>query len=206
MKFCPKTSPLFSLVALLALLLSSCAPTKPVQAPAAGAPSSLSIPDFPGPQAEPRDALVQEQEKLMSRGDYLAALRLAGNRAQEERLEILHRALPGAQGQAKEMLAAQNYAEAGAAFGYLLSLVKTMEGAVAGKGVSAEELARQRDFCAEQLMVQGMTAYRSGRLEEAIGTWEQILAFAPAHEAAQKSLATSRTQLANLKALGKEGL
>ncbi|BCA80806.1 hypothetical protein AOP6_2593 [Desulfuromonas sp. AOP6] len=197
MKFPLKKICLLTLLAVLSLLASSCALHKP-------APSPLSMKDFPGPGQDREGALVRKQQKLMSQGDYLAALGLAGDSAKGYSAEILSRALPGAYGQGEEMLSKEHYAEAGATFAYLLSLAKGEKTSLVGDEVPIEELARQRDFCAEQLMVQGMTEYRNGLLEEAIGTWEQILAFSPEHEGAQKSLATSRTQLANLKALAKE--
>ncbi|MDW7645272.1 MAG: hypothetical protein SCI25_09525 [Desulfuromonadales bacterium] len=198
MRFPLKTICLFALLGALSLLTSSCAP----HTPASSSPSSLNL---PAPEANRDDSLVQKQQKLLSQGDYLAALNLADN-GKGDSAELLRRALPGAYRQGEQMLAAQHYAEAGATFAYLLSLVKESEATVTGGEVSGEELTRKRDFCAEQLMVQGMTAYRNGLLEEAIGTWEQILAFAPDHEGAHKSLATSRTQLSNLQALKKEDI
>jgi tetratricopeptide (TPR) repeat protein len=49
------------------------------------------------------------------------------------------------------------------------------------------------------LMEEGLADYRQGRLEEAIATWRQILAYDPSHEEAARSVKTATTQLKNLK-------
>ncbi|MDH3237611.1 MAG: hypothetical protein OEM42_01660 [Deltaproteobacteria bacterium] len=53
----------------------------------------------------------------------------------------------------------------------------------------------------DNLMEKGLADYREGRLEEAIATWRNILAYDPAHEEANKSVKTATTQLENLKKL-----
>ena len=53
--------------------------------------------------------------------------------------------------------------------------------------------------CAEKLMEQGLTVYRKGHLNKAIQIWQEILAFAPHHEASQNAIRTAHIQLNNLK-------
>ncbi|MGB7972609.1 MAG: hypothetical protein WCF31_11660 [Candidatus Deferrimicrobiaceae bacterium] len=57
------------------------------------------------------------------------------------------------------------------------------------------------DKVTAQLMEKGLADYREGRLEEAIATWRDILAYDPENEEANKSLKTATTQLENLKKL-----
>lgn len=55
------------------------------------------------------------------------------------------------------------------------------------------------DKLSEFLMEKGLSDYRQGRLQEAVATWRQILAYDPDHEEATKSVKTATTQLENLK-------
>jgi tetratricopeptide (TPR) repeat protein len=55
------------------------------------------------------------------------------------------------------------------------------------------------DKLSSTLMEKGLADYRQGRLESAIATWRQILAYDPSHEEASKSVRTATTQLENLK-------
>ncbi len=66
---------------------------------------------------------------------------------------------------------------------------------------SRAELKGSVDKLSEGLMEKGLTEYRSGKIEAAIATWRQILAYDPAHEEAAKSVRTASTQLENLKKL-----
>ena len=66
---------------------------------------------------------------------------------------------------------------------------------------SKTELKAAIDNLSESLMEKGLQDYRQGRLEAAIATWRQILAYDPAHEEAAKSVRTATTQLENLKKL-----
>jgi len=63
------------------------------------------------------------------------------------------------------------------------------------------ELKGRIDKVSETLMEQGLEDYRQGRLEEAIASWRQILAYDPSNEEAAKSVKTATTQLENLKKL-----
>lgn len=66
---------------------------------------------------------------------------------------------------------------------------------------SKNELKAAIDKLSETLMEKGLQDYRQGRLEAAIATWRQILAYDPAHVEAAKSVRTATTQLENLKKL-----
>lgn len=62
-------------------------------------------------------------------------------------------------------------------------------------------LAKKINRCTEELMEEGLIAYRSGEFTTAINTWEQVLAFNPGHQAAQSSIQTTQLQLSNLKSM-----
>lgn len=66
---------------------------------------------------------------------------------------------------------------------------------------SKADLKESVDQLTGNLMERGLANYREGRLEEAIATWRNILAYDPAHEEANKSVKTATTQLENLKKL-----
>jgi len=66
---------------------------------------------------------------------------------------------------------------------------------------SKTDLKGSIDKLSENLMEKGLADYRQGRLEAAIATWRQILAYDPAHDEAAKSVRTATTQLENLKKL-----
>jgi tetratricopeptide (TPR) repeat protein len=61
------------------------------------------------------------------------------------------------------------------------------------------DLKASIDKLSSNLMEKGLADYRQGRLESAIATWRQILAYDPSHEEASKSVRTTTTQLENLK-------
>jgi len=67
--------------------------------------------------------------------------------------------------------------------------------------ISKAGLKGSIDKVTAQLMEKGLADYRKGRLEEAIATWRNILAYDPTNEEANKSVKTATTQLENLKKL-----
>jgi tetratricopeptide (TPR) repeat protein len=67
--------------------------------------------------------------------------------------------------------------------------------------ISKAGLKGSIDKVTDQLMEKGLADYRKGRLEEAIATWRNILAYDPTNEEANKSVKTATTQLENLKKL-----
>ncbi len=75
--------------------------------------------------------------------------------------------------------------------------------AMKGKSLSftRADLKGRIDKLSETLMEKGLEDYRQGRLEAAIASWRQILAYDPSHEEAAKSVRTATTQLENLKKL-----
>jgi len=144
-----------------------------------------------------RTEVSVQRDKLQASGDYLGALQVCKRNRQLCNAGIVR----GAYAQAQSLQAEGKYAEAGEGFAALVPFSAQS----AGKGdISRSRLTEQMNACAEQLMVQGMGAYRDGRLDEAIATWESILTFSPGHEAALKSLHTCRIQLSNLRSLEKE--
>ena len=62
-----------------------------------------------------------------------------------------------------------------------------------------EDVKDSIDRLSEFLMEKGLSEYREGRLQEAVATWRQILAYDPDHEEAAKAVKTATTQLKNLK-------
>lgn len=67
--------------------------------------------------------------------------------------------------------------------------------------VNREDISEKMNICADQLLENGLLAYRSGQLEEAIDVWSQIRQFHPSYKASQLAIQTTRTQLRNLELL-----
>jgi len=63
------------------------------------------------------------------------------------------------------------------------------------------EIDASIELCANALLEEGLHSYRRGELEKAIACWETIPDFHPEHVASQRAIATTRTQLANLRRL-----
>ncbi len=66
---------------------------------------------------------------------------------------------------------------------------------------SPTQLTDKINLCTEELMEEGLIAYRSGEFATAINHWEQVLAFNPGHQAAQSSIQTTQLQLSNLRSM-----
>ena len=68
--------------------------------------------------------------------------------------------------------------------------------------LSEKKIEEHIEACSQELMEQGLVAYRSGQLEVAIDKWKKIILFVPNHSVALKAIETTETQLSNLKSLG----
>lgn len=66
-------------------------------------------------------------------------------------------------------------------------------------GVSAVQINQGMNFCSDQLMLQGLAAYRAGQMQQAINFWTELLGFNPERTEAQKAIDTCSLQLQNLK-------
>lgn len=64
--------------------------------------------------------------------------------------------------------------------------------------MSPQNVQKNIDECAAELMQRGLVAYRAGDLDAAIKTWETIQFFSPGHLASRRALKTAETQRANL--------
>ncbi len=84
---------------------------------------------------------------------------------------------------------------------WMAALTFLPHSALKGKSLSfaKADLTTNINKLSETLMEKGLADYREGRLESAIATWQQILAYDPSHEEAVKSVRTATTQLENLK-------
>lgn len=63
------------------------------------------------------------------------------------------------------------------------------------------ELEERIDGISKSLMEKGVKEYQQGKIEAAIATWRQVLAYDPSNEEAAKSVRTATTQIENLKKL-----
>ena len=66
---------------------------------------------------------------------------------------------------------------------------------------TADEIMARIGECANQLLEDGLVAYRAGSLEEAIDVWSKIRQFHPSYKASQQAIRTTRIQLKNLESV-----
>lgn len=64
-----------------------------------------------------------------------------------------------------------------------------------------EQLMANIDICAQELMDDGLIAYRAGNLNQAIDIWKQILSFHPQFGPAKTATETAERQLENLRSM-----
>ena len=57
------------------------------------------------------------------------------------------------------------------------------------------QLRKQLETCANRLLEQGLMAYRSDNLDNAIRRWKEIVVFDPGHKEALKAIETATVQL-----------
>ncbi len=95
----------------------------------------------------------------------------------------------------------QNYFAAGKLYRQIHLKLRQSKITVSNINISLAELDRQLESCANQLLTQGLLAYRRGNLEEALEIWHKINIFNPQHTASQRAIQTTRLQLKNLEKL-----
>ena len=150
--------------------------------------------------------LQRQLATLLAGGKHLAALSLIGieiahGQAENHFLGQYSAALNGVLNKALHLQHADQSRQAGALYraawvNYPRSLVLRDQTLM-----TLTEIDASIELCANALLEEGLQAYRRGALEEAIDSWEAISVFHPEHVASQRSIATTRTQLANLKRL-----
>jgi len=67
------------------------------------------------------------------------------------------------------------------------------------------QLRKQLETCANRLLEQGLMAYRSDNLDNAIRRWKEIVVFDPGHQEALKAIETATVQLRVLQEMEKPG-
>ncbi len=111
------------------------------------------------------------------------------------------KALNGLLNQADLNLVQGNYFQAGQLY-RLLSRQLSQRGAVRiDAKIDPVQLNNRLEQCADQLMEQGLLAYRNGELEQALEIWDKINNFHPQYVASRRAVRTTRLQLRNLGSL-----
>lgn len=189
---------------ILLLALVACSPWK------SAAPSLPPVhPEPPvemGKPADGRENQIRRTRESVRRSlaaaNYLEALRVlaaAGERglpAHTFRKDYA-RALAGAVADGRSLLE-KNPGGAGLVFGEALKHFPEGFSTEESGGITAGQVQEFIDTCSRLLMAEGLEAYRQGRLEQAIESWQEILRFAPDHAEAARFVKTSTLQLKNL--------
>ena len=105
---------------------------------------------------------------------------------------------------ADRMYMEQNFSKAGNSYRLTLKSYPTHTALKNKITRNQNDIHQQINNCADQLLDEGLSAYRNGELQAAIDTWSQIREFHPSYKASQQAIQTTRTQLKNLQSI-KEG-
>lgn len=143
---------------------------------------------------------------LLEQQNYFSALstihqRVENGQAESSLSSEYLQALQGVLQRAEELMAEGVLDEAASNFQAALECIPQEADLASKAPLSAANIKAKIDNCADQLMEDGLLAYRAGNLETAIGIWGKILTFQPQHEASQKAIHTASLQLTNLKTL-----
>lgn len=139
---------------------------------------------------------------LLERREFLKSLRLMQQEvnlglSESSLAEEYGMALRGGMVYGEELTAKGEFRECGIYLRQLQSLYPRNLPALSG--VSAGQIRQRMNACSDQLMVQGLAAYRAGQMQEAIDIWTALLVFNPERTEAEKAIDTCSIQLRNLK-------
>ena len=190
-----KLFPTCLLFLVILLTVSACGPPAPTFVPAP-APARLEM-------QSGIHRLRQNVRRDLTAGHYLAALETLRRERErgvpEESLAAEYRqALNGVLGRADQLLDRDDPAQAGTLYHAALKGFPRSEALAAAVVQSTRQIEAHIEECAGRLMESGLTAYRSGDLDQAIGIWKQIGGFCPGHTSSQRALQTAEVQLSNL--------
>jgi tetratricopeptide (TPR) repeat protein len=189
-----------TIAALVILLVGSCAARTVPTAPETPPPVVTPPPAIPSPA----DNNYLEGFAMMQQGKYERALELFAAAWKKEPgypgvEENFPAALEGLKKSGDDAYEQGKLGEAGKRWAATMRYLSHPALKAGSPTISKAGLQGSIDKVSEILMEKGLADYRQGRLEEAIATWRQILAYDPAHEEAARSLKTATTQLKNLK-------
>jgi tetratricopeptide (TPR) repeat protein len=110
-------------------------------------------------------------------------------------------ALNGTLSLAQEFMSLKDYPQAGLLFQKAQMTYPKSQLLIRQINLSEKKIEGYIGTCSQELMEQGLAAYRSGQLDIAIDEWKKIIRFVPNHSAALKAIETAETQLSNLNSL-----
>ena len=182
-------------------------PKKDVQAPTDSPKKDVQVPMEQLDLSPQENILAQRQARqLLAEQDYVGTINLIQDEIRrgidehtlaKEYLQAANHSLV----QADTLMSQEHYPQAAL-------LLKTVQDSYPESielqqqiSASPAQVANKINLCTEELMEEGLIAYRSGEFTTAINVWEQVLAFNPGHKAAQSSIQTTQLQLSNLKSL-----
>lgn len=91
-----------------------------------------------------------------------------------------------------------HFAQAGRFYRMALTAYPKQPGIQSGLQMSAAEIAAQIERCADELMKNGLVAYRGGELVAAVAIWKKVIEFHPEHSPSLVAIATAEQQLESL--------
>jgi len=156
--------------------------------------------------ANDAESYKARSEQLLTQGKFVEALALLqegidSGIEQQQLAKQLVRAMNQLLAQADHQSSQQLYLEAGILYRNALNHFPTDAAVSLQISRTADQIRAKIAECANQLLEDGLVAYRAGSLEQAIDVWSKIRQFHPTYKASQQAIRTTRTQLKNLEAV-----
>jgi tetratricopeptide (TPR) repeat protein len=144
--------------------------------------------------------LQSEASALLAKGDYQNALDLYKNKLHKHQtkktlIDQYIKTIQTIQNAADKAFAIDDYSLAGKIYTILLHNYKYSRNLSRQLPVNRESLHERIQECRSQLFKKGLQQYRSGLLQDAISTWQSLIAFIPDDEDTKRAINTASAQL-----------
>jgi tetratricopeptide (TPR) repeat protein len=144
--------------------------------------------------------LQSETSALLAKGDYQSALDLYKNKFHKHQtkktlIDQYIKTIQTIKNAADKSFAIDDYSIAGKIYTILLHNYKYSRDLSRQLPVNRESLHERIQECRSQLFKKGLQQYRSGLLQDAISTWQSLLAFIPDDKDTKRAINTASAQL-----------
>jgi tetratricopeptide (TPR) repeat protein len=144
--------------------------------------------------------LQSEASALLAKGDYQSALDLYKNKYHKHQtkkilIDQYIKTIQTIKNAADKAFAIDDYSLAGKDYTILVHNYKYFKPLSKQLPFNRESLDERIQECRSQLFKKGLQQYRSGLLQDAISTWQSLIAFIPDDENTRRAMNTASVQL-----------
>jgi tetratricopeptide (TPR) repeat protein len=144
--------------------------------------------------------LQSEASALLAKGDYQSALDLYKNKYHKHQtkkilIDQYIKTIQTIKNAADKAFAIDDYSLAGKDYTILVHNYKYFKPLSKQLPFNRESLDQRIQECRSQLFKKGLQQYRSGLLQDAISTWQSLIAFIPDDEDTKRAINTASAQL-----------